>query len=755
MKKIDLFRKKALCAAFLCFCSLPGFSEETWNFDPTEVAEYAAFLKQPSAIDGQCNAEALGIDVNREGFSWDDMNTWKNSEGVIWKAYSSGYSETVFGVCVNASAPFNGKTSGLTWTTTEGDNKWYPAIAGVANLKGNLSLTNCLATVVHISGTQLETARIQMTNENTDCYLHVRRNLNLKQLDLSGSTGRCRQLEGYRNAFTNANSFVCNDCRQTEFLDWLLNLEDNLYTFSTLPLHPATGAILKSGYKSQWSTRGGMPVGSKNEAGDYEIESNKAIDLSSEYTVHGNTTVYTWKDQEGNTIEPTTSDQGRFSFDNSHIGNTYRCEMTNATYPDMTLNTVWVTVKAKQNAFNFDPEEVKAYAAFFKQPSAIEGKCNAEAIGIDIHREGFSWDDMNTWRNAEGNLWVGAEPAADGSGYCVTFFGVAVNSWAPYYGKTSNLKWFPYADAEEKYQDPVPGAENLKGTFAMENCLVNVLRIQDTQIDTIRLQMNNSSDSYMHVRRNLNLKQLDLSGSTGKIRQLAGYRNAFTDANSFVCNNCRQTEFLDWLLNLEDNLYTFSTLPLHPATGAILTSGYKLQWNARGGLPIGTQNEAGGYEVGAGDYIDLSSEYTVHENTTTYVWKDQEGNTVEPTEAAQGRFAFDNSHAGNTYRCEMKNATYPDMTLNTVWVTIIETHPSAIQQASGAQLKIMPNPADSYIVLEGAEVLKTQIYNLSGSCVKETGAGIQTIDIADLTPGMYLVRVTTAEGNSTTRLMKK
>ena len=429
MKTLTALGKKALIATFLCCCSLTGFSEESWNFDPTEVAEYAAFFKQPSAIEGKCNAEVMGIDINREGFSWDDMNTWKNSEGVIWRAYSSGYSETVFGVCVNASAPYNGKTSGLTWTTTEGDNKWYPAIAGVANLKGNFSLTNCLATVVHISGTQLDTVRLKMNNSNSDCYLHV--------------------------------------------------------------------------------------------------------------------------------------------------------------------------------------------------------------------------------------------------------------------------------------------------------------------------------------RRNLNLKQLDLSGSTGKIRQLAGYRNAFTDATSFVCNDCRQTEFLDWLLNLEDNLYTFSTLPLHPATGAILTSGYKLQWNARGGLPVGTKNEEGNYTVTEGDLIDLSSEYTVHENTTTYVWKDQEGNTVEPTEATQGRFAFDNSHAGKTYHCEMKNATYPDMTLNTVWVTIIETHPSAIQQASGAQLKIMPNPADSYIVLEGAEVLKTQIYNLSGSCVKETGAGIQTIDIADLTPGMYLVRVTTAEGNSTTRLMKK
>lgn len=345
MKKFTQFGKKALVAAFMCCCALPGFSEDTWNFDPEETAAYAAFFKQPSAIEGKCNAEALGIDVNREGFSWDDMNTWKNSEGVIWRAYSSGYSETVFGVCVNASEPFNGKTSGLTWTTTEGDNKWYPAIAGVANLKGNFSLTNCLATVVHISGTQLDTVRIQMNNENSDCYLHVRRNLNLKQLDMSDSKGKCRELHGYRNAFIDENSFLCSNCRQTEFLDWILNLEDNLYTYSTLPMNPVSGKPLTSGYKLQWNTRGGMPIGTMNPDGEYEIMVDEDIDLTNEYDILGKLTVYTWKDIDGNVITPTdaTAD-GWFCFDKSHVGKEYRCEMSNETYPQLALNTVFVKV---------------------------------------------------------------------------------------------------------------------------------------------------------------------------------------------------------------------------------------------------------------------------------------------------------------------------------------------------------------------------------------------------------------------------
>ena len=84
MEKFTFLGKKVAMSAFLCCFSLVGFAQEdtqTFNFDATETQEYAAFFKQPSAIEGKCNAEVMGIDINREGFSWDDMNTWKNAEG--------------------------------------------------------------------------------------------------------------------------------------------------------------------------------------------------------------------------------------------------------------------------------------------------------------------------------------------------------------------------------------------------------------------------------------------------------------------------------------------------------------------------------------------------------------------------------------------------------------------------------------------------------------------------------------------------
>ena len=319
MEKFTFLGKKVAMSAFLCCFSLVGFAQEdtqTFNFDATETQEYAAFFKQPSAIEGKCNAEVMGIDINREGFSWDDMNTWKNAEGKIWHKYSDGYVETLFGVCANASAPFNGKTSSLSWTNSEGDNRWYPVLPAVKNLKGKFSLTNCKATVVHISNTQLDTVRIQMTNEDKDCYMHVRRNLNCKQLDMSGSTGKCRQLAGYKNH----------------------------YTFSTLPVHPTTGKVLGSGYKLQWEAAGGYPIGQMNADGEYEIAVGEDIDLSSEYDVDGNITTYTWKNIDGEEITPPDASDGWFCFDESNLNQEYRCEMTNEKYPALVLKTVFVKV---------------------------------------------------------------------------------------------------------------------------------------------------------------------------------------------------------------------------------------------------------------------------------------------------------------------------------------------------------------------------------------------------------------------------
>lgn len=229
---------------------------------------------------------------------------------------------------------------------------------------------------------------------------------------------------------------------------------------------------------------------------------------------------------------------------------------------------------------------------------------------------------------------------------------------------------------------------------------------------------NEDKDCYMHVRRNLNCKQLDMSGSTGKCRQLAGYRNAFSDENSLLFTDCRPTEFLDWLFNIEDNHYTFSTLPVHPTTGKVLGSGYKLQWEAAGGYPIGQMNADGEYEIAVGEDIDLSSEYDVDGNITTYTWKNIDGEEITPPDASDGWFCFDESNLNQEYRCEMTNEKYPALVLKTVFVKVVSEYTSGINKVENNGIAVGPNPAADYITVKGEEVQSVDIFSLTGACVK-------------------------------------
>ena len=405
--------------------------------------------------------------------------------------------------------------------------------------------------------------------------------------------------------------------------------------------------------------------------------------------------------------------------------------------------------------FDFDDNETKEYAAFFKQPSAIEGKCNAEVMGIDINREGFSWDDMNTWKNAEGKIW---HKYTDG--YVETLFGICANNKeVPFQGetggKTSSLSW-TNSEGDNKWYPTLPAVVNLKGTLVLTNCVATVIHISNTQLDTVKLQMvNEDKDCYMHVRRNLNCKQLDLSGSTGKLRQLAGYRNAFSDENSLLCTDCRPAEFLDWLFNIEDNHYTFSTLPLHPCTGKVLESGYKLQWEAAGGYPIGYMNADGEYEIAVGEDIDLSSEYDVDGNITTYTWKNLDGEEITPPDASDGWFCVDESNLNQEYRCEMTNEKYPALVLKTVFVKVVSEYTSGISKVENNGIAVGPNPAADYITVKGEEVQSVDIFSLTGACVKSVKDNVQTIEIADLAPGIYTIKVVTANGEKVAKFIKK
>ena len=64
-------------------------------------------------------------------------------------------------------------------------------------------------------------------------------------------------------------------------------------------------------------------------------------------------------------------------------------------------------------------------------------------------------------------------------------------------------------------------------------------------------------------------------------------------------------------------------------------------------------------------------------------------------------------------------------------------------EASG--LQVYPNPAKDRVVIEGMEAVEVKVCNTSGQVVK-TVRGTNEIDIADLAKGVYLLRITDADG---------
>ena len=58
---------------------------------------------------------------------------------------------------------------------------------------------------------------------------------------------------------------------------------------------------------------------------------------------------------------------------------------------------------------------------------------------------------------------------------------------------------------------------------------------------------------------------------------------------------------------------------------------------------------------------------------------------------------------------------------------------------------IYPNPATDRVVIEGIEAAEVRIYNALGQVVK-TVRGTNEIDLSGLVEGVYLLRITDADG---------
>ena len=412
--------------------------------------------------------------------------------------------------------------------------------------------------------------------------------------------------------------------------------------------------------------------------------------------------------------------------------------------------------------FPFRTEDVAAFKKFFQQPSAVPGKINAEVVGIDINRPGFSWDDMNTWANSEGKVFH--DGSADN--FVKMVWGASFSTAAPYNGGLSRLGWTrrtadgidckPVAeggqgkDVEEKWTSYTPGIENLSGELDIVTN-AGVVHVSDTRIQKIRIQMHFPQDSYMHASRNQQLTHLDLSGSTAPIRQLAAYRNLFSELDAIKTENMRTDgKLFDWLTNIAENSFRFSTMPVKP--DGTLYGGHNSKQREFG---VGEQAPDGTWEIKAGEFIDLTEEYDIRSgNITTFVWKNEDGDVVTPSMSRDGFFRFTNEFIGSELTCEMSNKFFPTWLHATLPVKVVAEYSTGIDNQVSDNMTIAPNPVEDMLHINGVNVNNIVVLNLNGVVVKKNNFN-NSIDLSDLNAGMYIVRVNTEHGVQTRTIVKK
>lgn len=82
--------------------------------------------------------------------------------------------------------------------------------------------------------------------------------------------------------------------------------------------------------------------------------------------------------------------------------------------------------------------------------------------------------------------------------------------------------------------------------------------------------------------------------------------------------------------------------------------------------------------------------------------------------------------------------------------------PSAIEDHTAEGIQIFPNPATSIInIISEEPVVNAYIYNMQGQVVASENGNINSISISNLANGIYMLKLTTAQGSTTQKIVKQ
>ena len=459
---------------------------------------------------------------------------------------------------------------------------------------------------------------------------------------------------------------------------------------------------------------------------------------------------------------------------------TFRKKMSIIFLSLLCATTCFSQTKAAPSHWNFDEQETKAFADFLKQPSTEQGKCNAEVLGIvtDISQNPeFSWDDMNTLKNSEGSIYVSTMKQS--GDYIYTIWGGGFSGNLTYKGKLHYL----YLSAHDKPNESpsVDKLAKLAGRFIFPPTMADVIQISETSIEYVKSSMigaNSTQKQFFNVRRNPKLKQIDISGTNGRLQEVAVYANALEGKDGLIYRPITIPDNADihflysgvladgktpncGVSNVDNNKFTFSTLPTRD-DGSVFV-GHALQYtqpndNGTTGLPIGTFID-GKYYLEVDEDVDLSNEYDISGgNLTIYSWKDlnNEGEELSDVTTTDGFFSFDESFEGKKICCEMINPFASKLRLKTVPVTIVpKGFTTGLATQNSSVIKVYPSIVKDYVNIKGENIVSIKVLSTSGACIlTETNA--PSLNLTNLLSGIYALRImTTDAGIITKRIIKE
>jgi Leucine-rich repeat (LRR) protein len=381
-----------------------------------------------------------------------------------------------------------------------------------------------------------------------------------------------------------------------------LNCDDNLLTFASLPLKKAS---LSSYYYAPQ-----LPISISKQ-----IYIETALDLSSEYSIGGNTTTYTWKTKMSGTTLVAGTDytivSGKTTFLKPQTDSVY-CEMTNATFPSLSgANTLKTTnVKVKELDLALSMTTAKAPGSSVTFYLMVNASTNLQIDFGDGNK-------INKLLNTDYTTITGTV----GNSQTIKIYGDGIFNFSCGWMDLTALDVNKCTSLKNLYCD----GNKLTSLNVTNNTLLEELICSGSPLSTLDISKNTALTKLVCASNKL--KQLDVSNNKALKIVSCGY-----------------------------NEMSFATLPVKQATWT------EYYYEQQAPLSIAER-------IATGTVLDLSSQYSIAGNTTTFIWKTKSNIILEKGvdyTVANGKFTFLKPQTDNLI-CFLANATFPDLGINNLY----------------------------------------------------------------------------------------